>query len=111
MSKGYSINLIKLLNALTMKGIDKTNLTLIPAGSNYLIEHIYKDGKIIAHNIVEVYSDFHKSETRLCDHLTIQNIQLECRLLFTVEQYQYLNKLLSSFSSFSSLSNEGNEEN
>ena len=92
--KKFSINLIKLINTISLKGINKKKLKFIPEGSNFLIENIITNNSIIR-NIVEIYPHFYPSQTQLKNYFKIQNISKECFLQLSYIQYKYLDDLFA----------------
>jgi len=66
--------------------------SVIPKYSNYVIENHHEFGKVYRRRVIEILDHWVESITTVDEHLKIENIKEDCKLLFTDEQYKKLLK-------------------
>jgi len=66
-----------------------------PACSNYLIENSVDTYNVeIIGKIINIYNNFYTSETPIIKHIQVINLNSDCKIGFTDEQWKYMNKFL-----------------
>ena len=93
-----TMDIIEFLNYVSLSQSDMKLLSSCPLRSNYLIENGIVPGKGIVGTVIKVFDFLIISNTPLKRHMQLNDLQENCLIELSDDQYQIINKYSNTLS-------------